>query len=123
MMKIMPSPKLVRHEWEKHGTCSGLSPKEYFEEASEAFQSVQIPQRYKQPMQQITVNPDQVQKDFVASNPKFGDQAFVVLCTNNGRFLTEVRGCLTKDLQGRPCNKEVLRDACRSNSVIMRPVR
>lgn len=123
MLTIMPSPKLVSHEWEKHGTCSGLSPKDYFEEAAEAFDSVKIPSQYKAPQQQITVSPDQLQHDFVAANPKFGDQGFVVLCSSNGRFLQEVRACLTQELDGRPCNGEVLRDACKSNQIIMRPVR
>jgi len=30
MLDIMPSPTLVRHEWAKHGSCSGLDPAGYF---------------------------------------------------------------------------------------------
>jgi len=123
MLTIMPSPKLVAHEWEKHGTCSGLSPKDYFEEAAEAFDSVKISLQYKAPQRQITVSPDQLRHDFAAANPKIGDQGLVVLCSSNGRYLHEVRTCLTLELNGRPCNAEVLRDACKSNQIIMRPVR
>lgn len=123
MLGIMPSPTLVEHEWEKHGTCSGLEPKDYFEEASEAFQSVKIPAQYQGPKKLIMVSPDRMLHDFVAANPKFGDQGFAVLCSGNGRYLQEVRACLSKDLEGRSCNQEVLRDACRSDEMIMRPVR
>jgi ribonuclease T2 len=123
MLTIMPSPKLVVHEWEKHGTCSGLSPQDYFKKATQAFHSVKIPPRYKAPQQQITVSPDQLRHDFAAANPKFGDQGLVVLCSGNGRFLQEVRACLTKKLEGRPCNGDVLRNACKSDQIIMRPLR
>ncbi len=123
MLSIMPSPKLVEHEWEKHGTCSGLDAKDYFEEATEAFHSVTIPPRYQDPNKTVTVGPDQMLHDFVAANPKFGDQGFAVLCSGNGRYLNEVRACLSKDLEGRSCNQEVLRDQCRSSEMIMRPVR
>jgi len=123
MLTIMPSPKLVAHEWAKHGTCSGLSPQDYFKTATQAFHSIKIPPRYKAPQQQITVSPDQLRHDFAAANPKIGDQGFVVLCSGNGRFLQEVRACLTKELEGRPCNPEVLRNACRSDQIIMRPLR
>jgi ribonuclease T2 len=123
MLPIMPSPRLIRHEWSKHGTCSGLSSKEYFEEAAEAFGSVKIPDAYRAPLKQINVDPQTIQREFAAANPGFPAGAFAVICTNNGRFLQEVRACLTKDLAGRPCNREVARSACKSNSVIMRPVR
>jgi ribonuclease T2 len=123
MLPIMPSTKLIGHEWRKHGTCSGLSSKEYFEEATEAFRAVKIPAAYQAPMKTITVDPDQVQRDLASANPGFPAGSFVVTCTGNGRFLQEVRACLTKDLEGRPCNREVQRSACRSNEVIMRPVR
>lgn len=123
MLDIMPSPRLVRHEWEKHGTCSGLSAKDYLEESREAFQKVKIPEPYRAPLRQITVKPGEMRKAFAAANPEFGEQGFVVLCTNNGRFLQEVRACLTKDLDGRACNAQVARDQCDSDGVIMRPVR
>jgi ribonuclease T2 len=123
MLSIMPSPKLVEHEWQKHGTCSGLAPKDYFEEATEAFHSVKIPAQYQSPTRTITVSPDRMLHDFVAANPMFGDQGFAVLCSSNGRYLTEVRGCLSTDLEGRRCNQEVLQDQCRSPEMIMRPIR
>lgn len=123
MLSIMPSSQLVAHEWQKHGTCSGLSPKDYFEEATEAFESVKIPSQYKAPQRLITVNPDQLRQDFAAANPKIGTAGFVVLCSSNGRYLQEVRTCLTLDLEGRPCNAEVLHDACKSDEMVMRPVR
>jgi ribonuclease I len=64
-----------------------------------------------------------MRKDFGAMNPSIGEQGFVVLCSRNGRFLQEVRACLTKDLDGRACNREVERDACRSDEIIMQPRR
>src|SRR5215475_5720069 len=27
MLDLMPSPRLIFHEWDQHGTCSGLSPR------------------------------------------------------------------------------------------------
>lgn len=123
MLPIMPSPRLVAHEWTRHGTCSGLSPKVYFKKAAQAFNSINIPQRYKAPLRQITVNPDQLRHEFAVANPKFGDRGIAVLCSGNGRYLQEVRACLTKDLEGRPCTTEVLRGACKSDQIIMRPLR
>tara|TARA_B110001452_G_scaffold126303_1_gene104885 strand:+ start:104 stop:823 length:720 start_codon:yes stop_codon:yes gene_type:complete len=31
---------LAKHEWQKHGTCSGLGPQQYFEEALRAMQAL-----------------------------------------------------------------------------------
>jgi ribonuclease T2 len=42
-LAFMPSRSLIAHEWQTHGTCSGLDPKIYFELADRAFASVKVP--------------------------------------------------------------------------------
>ncbi len=123
MLDIMPSERLIRHEWTKHGTCSGLTSAEYFEEAAEAYHEIKVPAEYKELAAQVSVSPAEIRGKFAALNPAFGEQGFVVKCTNNGRFLTEVHACLTKDVKGRACNADELSQQCKSDAVIMRPVR
>ena len=31
MLDLMPAPRLIFNEWDRHGTCTGLSPNAYFE--------------------------------------------------------------------------------------------
>jgi ribonuclease T2 len=121
MLDIMPSPKLVRHEWSKHGTCSGSEPKEYFDNARSAFRSIQVPEQYKRPKLQVVSNPAEMRRRFAAANPKFKEDSFAVTCS--GRFLREVRVCLTTDFNPRACSKEVLRSQCKVDEMILRPVR
>jgi ribonuclease T2 len=123
MIAIMPSETLVEHEWAKHGTCSGLSQKDYFDEADEAFHSIKIPGQYAELATALNVSPSDIRGQFVAANPKVGEQEFVIECSGNSRYLSEVHACLTKDLEGRACNREELSKECRSDSVLMRPVR
>ena len=123
MIAIMPSERLIQHEWSKHGTCSGLTSADYFEEASEAFHEIKIPAEYATLATQLTVDPAEIRTKFAAANPNFGEQGFVVMCSGNGRYLSEVHACLTKDIKGRACNREELAHQCKSDAVIMRPVR
>lgn len=120
MLPLMPSPKLIQHEWRKHGTCSGLDVNGYFQRVTHAFAAVKIPDDFRGPIRNIEVAPKTIKQKFAAANPAFPAQALRIQCS--GRYLSEVRVCLTKDLKGRPCGNDV-RDTCRAASVIMRPVR
>ncbi|MBA8876491.1 ribonuclease T2 family protein [Phyllobacterium myrsinacearum] len=113
---IMPSTGLVTYEWRKHGSCTGLTQKDYFSVMRQAVSRVSIPSAYSQPTQRGPVNPQVVEQAFVAANPGMNGDAVSVTCDRD--FLREVRVCLTKDLQFRSC-PEVDRSSCRKRSVDM----
>jgi ribonuclease T2 len=120
MLDLMPSPRLIFHEWDQHGTCSGLSPGAYFESVRKARAGVKIPQEYLELDQPITVAPGEVTEAFVKANPGLSRAAISVSCDR--RWLTEVRICLGKDFSFRDCT-EVRRHACRIDKARMPAVR
>src|ERR1700740_561309 len=69
MLDLMPAPRLIFHEWDRHGTCSGLSPNAYFENVRKARAAVKIPDAYIAPSAALTVTPDEVEEAVVQANP------------------------------------------------------
>src|SRR5262249_32857741 len=69
MLHLMPAPPLIFNEWDRHGTCSGLSPNAYFENVRKARAAVKIPDAYIAPSAPLTVTPDEVEEAFVQANP------------------------------------------------------
>src|SRR5437762_11059055 len=72
MLDLMPAPRLIFNEWDKHGTCSGLNARGYFETIRKARAQVKIPDAYLDPKQILTVTPDEVEDAFVKANPEIG---------------------------------------------------
>jgi len=120
MLDLMPSPRLIFHEWDRHGTCSGLSPHAYFETVRKARASVKIPEDYLELDKPITVTPNEVAAAFVKANPGLSRAALAVSC--DGKRLTEVRVCLGKDFSFHDCH-EISRRACRVDKIAMPAVR
>lgn len=118
LMDIMPSKKLISHEWEKHGTCSGLSADRYFAKVRAAFSAIRIPPAYQRPKDPFTTSQDQLVAAFVAENPKLSSDKMAVQCSGE---LDEVRICLDKDLAPRACGRDV-RSACKGSARVL-PVR
>ena len=118
MADIMPDAGLVAHEWTTHGTCSGLDADAYFKLVRQAFESVKVPSRLKNPTLGFSVTPQELKEEFSASNPRLKAVDLAVSCGNN--YLTGIDICFDKQLQPRAC--EGLRD-CRANSIKVAPVR
>jgi ribonuclease T2 len=120
MLDLMPAPGLIYNEWDKHGTCSGLGERAYFESIRKARAAVKIPEEFLQLAEPKTIAPDELEAAFIKVNPGLSTSAISVTC--DSRRLSEVRICLNKDLQFRSC-EEIDRRACRRDQVVMPPVR
>ncbi|MGU3574866.1 ribonuclease T2 family protein [Brucellaceae bacterium C25G] len=113
---IMPSSGLIRHQWRKHGTCSGLNQEAYFTVLRQAFDKIVIPASLKNIGTTQRVNPMMIEKAFIAANPAMKENGISVTCKRD--YLQEVRICMTKDLQLRSC-AAVDRASCRSRSIML----
>jgi ribonuclease T2 len=120
MLDLMPAPHLIFNEWDKHGTCSGLSPRAYFETVRKARAAVKIPPGYLDLTEPLNVTPAEVAAAFVAANPDLPPDGIAVGCS--GTRLTEIRVCLTRDLSFRDC-PDVAKRSCRRDRVLMPPER
>jgi ribonuclease T2 len=120
MLDLMPAPHLVFNEWDKHGTCSGLAPRAYFDTVRKARAAVKIPPDYVDVREPLQVTPKGVAEAFIKANPGLTQNGIAIECSR--RRLSEVRLCLSKDLQFRDC-PDVVRRSCRSDNVLMPPVR
>lgn len=120
MLDLMPAPRLVFHEWDRHGTCSGLSPRAYFEMIRKARAVVKIPPQFIDLKSTLTVTPNEVEEAFVAANPGLTPSGISVGCDN--KRLREIRICMTRELGFRDC-EEINRRACRRDQLVMPPVR
>lgn len=120
MLDLMPSPRLIFHEWDQHGTCSGLSAHGYFDTVRKARATVKIPPNYLELGKPITVSPAEVAEAFMKANPGLSRTAMAISCDN--RRLTEVRVCLGKDFSFHDC-AEIARRTCRRDEIAMPAVR
>ncbi|MDE1886207.1 MAG: ribonuclease T2, partial [Xanthomonadaceae bacterium] len=94
-LAFMPSRRLIEHEWETHGACSGLDPSGYFDLADRAFASVAIPPPLMTPRSPPSLSADAIVQAFAANNPGLGANMLSVVCRDGGT-LTEVRVCLNR---------------------------
>ena len=117
---IFPSPKLIEHEWEKHGTCNGTDALTYFKTADQVRTSVKVPADLEAPTQTHDMTVPTLISDIVAANPGMPSSAVVVACS--GPELSEVRICFDRKLSPQACGKGVM-SSCRKGAIRVRAVR
>jgi ribonuclease T2 len=125
MLDIMPSKKLIFHEYRKHGTCSGLGVDGYFGLARQLYEKVKIPPRFVGLTDdRLMVSPGELVGDFIAANPELRPDMIVVQCGGAGNRLREVRICFTKAGAFKACGRnENQRRLCSADRMYVPPVR
>jgi ribonuclease T2 len=109
-LSAMPDERLIRHEWTAHGSCTGLTPHDYFLAVIRATGRLAIPPEFDgEAPHRMTAQ--QIVSAFVNANPSLTERSLALRC--RGPELEEVRVCLSRDLSPQPCGREV-RTRCRS---------
>lgn len=107
---LYPDEGLARHEWAVHGTCSGKSPTDYFADVRRAREAITIPPQFVAPHDEQRWVPIDVQRAFIAANPRLRPGMMSIECTRT--VLSEVRICMSKDLRNFVACPEVARHFC-----------
>jgi len=119
MADIMGSSGSAWHQWKKHGRCSGLGPDDFFALSRLAFARVTRPEVFRRLPREIALPASVVEQAFLADNP--GTVADGVTVTCKAGRISEVRFCLTRDLEPRRCGSDVMRD-CSLRDALLGPV-
>lgn len=119
LFDIMPSMGLIGHEWRKHGSCSGLSQKDYFTVLRAAREKVTIPPALQSVETHRRTTAAEIETTLSAANPGLRDDALAVTCAE-GR-IEEVRICFSRDLSFRTCG-EIDRGGCKLKNFNQPPI-
>ncbi len=118
MAGIMP-PEIIEHEWQQHGTCSGLSGDDYFALIRKLYKAVSVPDRLKAPSASSTLAAKELKQLFEQSNANLTDASIAVQL--RGNYLSAVELCESKSTSPAPVACSGIRDA--NGTFVVPPVR
>ena len=107
---VFPEEGLARHEWRVHGTCSGLSPADYFRAVRRARDRVRVPDEFQRAGAPHNLTPLEIARAFAQVNPGLRPDTMAVVCRREA--LQEMRFCLDRDLRSFRSCPQVARAGC-----------
>ncbi len=120
MADIMGSPGLAWYQWKKHGSCSGLAPRDYFALSRRAYERIRRPEVFRRLGRTVKLPAKVVEEAFVRANPDLSPDMITVTCRDG--HIQEVRICLDRTLAPVRCGADVIRD-CVLKDAILAPIR
>ncbi len=119
MADIMGTSGLAWHQWKKHGTCTGLSARDYYALSREAYGTVTRPGIFRRLDRAVKLPASVVEDAFLKDNPKLVRDGITITCRDG--HIQEARICLSKTLEPVPCGQDVVRD-CRMKDALFQPI-
>lgn len=92
---VWPSLGLYRHEWQTHGTCTGLDPAAFVDLTKELRQRFQMPAVLLPESRDQTTGADTLRSAILAANPGLAADDLALVCRRDR--LAEIRLCLARD--------------------------
>jgi ribonuclease T2 len=118
---LYPTDQLAEHEYRTHGTCTGLSPADYFAAVRFARDGLTIPDMLKAPHSAQRLAPQAIEQAFIAANANLHPDNMAVTCAQGE--LIDVRFCLTRDLKAFSTCPKVSGHTCQRSALTVPPLR
>jgi ribonuclease T2 len=96
-----PSPRLIAHEWARHGACASRNPADYFQASRTLFAAIRFPDMTALSRRPIDVGG--FKRLIAAGNRAIAPSHLIVLTDRQGDWLREVYVCLARNLRPEPC--------------------
>lgn len=120
MADLFGSSGSAWHQWNKHGSCSGLSPDDFYVLAREAYSRINRPDVFRRLNDPVSLPASLIEDAFMRDNDGLDANEITITC-RSGR-IQEARICLTRDLELRACGSDVARD-CSLDDALFDPIR
>lgn len=120
MSDIMGTSGLAWHQWNKHGTCTGLSADAYYQISRRAYEAFDRPDVLRRLGRTVDIAPSVIEDAFLQANPGLERDQITITCRQG--HIQEARLCLTKNLELRRCGSDVIND-CTARTARFPPVR
>lgn len=120
MADIMGSGGLAWHQWKKHGVCSGLSARAYYDLSRQAYGSITRPEVFRTLDKAVKLPAAVVEEAFLKANPGLKADMLTITCRDG--MIQEARVCLSRDLIPVPCGRDTIRD-CTMTDALFTPLR
>lgn len=120
MADLFGSSGSAWHQWNKHGSCTGLSPDDFYALARLAYDRVTRPAVFRRLQDPVTLPASLIEDAFMRDNEGLDADEITITCRS--QRIQEARICLTRDLELRRCGSDVIRD-CTLEDALFDPVR
>jgi len=118
-LPIMPSARLIGHQWKKHGTCSGLTQEQYFASVRRAWEAFRVPSAFEEGSL-LRTDRHTLLTRIRDANPGIPPEGITLRC--RGRDFAEARICLSRELLPVACGAKA-RGNCPPRNLRVRPPR
>jgi Ribonuclease I len=116
MADIMGTSGAAWYQWKKHGRCSGLSSRDFFDLSRLAYEKITRPEVFRKLRDDVKLPASVIEEAFLRDNPDLDANEITVTCKSSR--IQEVRICLTRDLEPRRCGADTIRDCTLDNALL-----
>ena len=116
LLDLTPDLPLLQHEWEKHGTCTGIGPARFFTMERSAYATLYLPRQIQTPARSSRFDTAALLAELYHVNTSFPAGSILLSC-REGK-LTAVEACFSKELKPVACTNL---PSCTDRAVLLEP--